>query len=82
MKSNYAKREATKMTFSEAKLSVMPFGQYRGKTLDQIGSTDKGLLYLDWLRGQGVKSEPLATALSTYLDDATIAKDLAGLVRQ
>lgn len=70
------------MTFSEAKFSVMPFGQHRGKTLDQIGSTDKGLLYLDWLRGQGVRSEPLATALSTYLDDATIAKDLAGLVRQ
>jgi uncharacterized protein (DUF3820 family) len=69
------------MTFAESKIVVVPFGQYRGRTLDDIARTDEGLLYLDWLRGQGVQSEPLKTALDTYLDDAGIAADLMKVVR-
>jgi hypothetical protein len=73
------------MKFSDASRYVMPFGQHIGKTLDQIGSTDAGLLYLDWLRGEKETQRqggPLINALSCYLDDPTIAGDLAKMVRE
>lgn len=31
---------------------VMPFGKYAGQTLDDIASTNSGLLYLDWAAGE------------------------------
>lgn len=77
-----------KPTFKEAAAFELLFGQFKGQKLDDIAKTDRGLQYLDWLRGQMAKtvrpddSGPVTYAyLCAYLDDATIAKDLAELVK-
>ncbi len=75
--------------FATARDWIMPFGKYRGRTLDAIASNDDGLLYLDWLRGQKDAERQSSPAsrethrmLVAYLDDPTIAGDLAKLVRR
>jgi len=40
------------LTFDQASKYVIQFGQYKGQTIDQIAKTDKGLTWLDWLRGE------------------------------
>lgn len=70
------------MIFSDAKAVVVPFGKFAGKTIDQIGEADAGLLWLDWLRGQQVKSPLLRQALDVYLTDKTIAAEVERLVRR
>lgn len=70
------------MNFREAQNFIVPFGKYRGKSIDVVASTDDGLLYLDWLRGSRIesnKSDVFDTALATYLEDATIARELSNL---
>ena len=70
------------MTFTEAAAFVMPFGQHKGRTLDDIASDDEGLSYLGWLRGVREEEEqdwPVDLALATYLDDPAIAKELEAL---
>lgn len=71
------------MKFSEASAFPMPYGKYFGRTLDDIASTDAGLLYLDWVRGitkpERPDLNPLYLALRAYLDDPTISKDVAEL---
>jgi len=62
--------------------TVIPFGKFAGKTIDQIGTPDEGLLYLDWLRGQRPTDLKIRAAVSTYLDDPTIAACLQKLVRR
>ena len=72
------------MTFKNAAAFIMPFGKHRGKTLDAIASTDDGLQYLDWLRGEReskgqppfVKASALNEALAAYLDDPAIRREL------
>lgn len=73
------------MTYQEAAAYRMPLGKHAGKMLDDIAATDAGLLYLDWLRGErdkggGIRSR-LDEALASYLDDKTIAAELAKLAR-
>ena len=75
------------MDFRSAAAFVMPFGQYKGKTLDEIAQTDKGLLYLDWLLGERDKKENdepkmVDHALVAYLSDETIQHDLEKLLRE
>jgi uncharacterized protein (DUF3820 family) len=55
---------------------VLPFGKYRGRTLDDIASTDEGLQYLDWLIGQPWISGLLEGKLLTYLADPAIRREL------
>ncbi len=76
-------------TFREAADSIMPVGKHRGLTLDQIGESDRGLLYLDWLRGeldpkprQTILDRALLKDLVAYLDDAAIAVQLRELVER
>jgi hypothetical protein len=64
------------MTFAKVAQMVLGFGPYEGKTLDEIASTDRGLRYLDNLRGKTSNSGAVARALETYLSDPVIAKDL------
>jgi uncharacterized protein (DUF3820 family) len=69
------------MTFLQSRDFKMPFGKYRGKTLDEIASNDEGLRYLDWLYGETeTEAGPVQDALRVYLADPTIAKDLRSLV--
>ena len=69
------------MTFRDAADFRMQFGKYAGKTLDEIATTDEGLRYLDWLRGMMGPGQTLYN-LTTYLDDTTIAADVARLARK
>jgi hypothetical protein len=46
----------------------VPFGKYKGKTLEQIATTDSdGPRYLDWLVGLKDLSPDVKTALKTFL---------------
>jgi len=58
----------------------LTFGKYKGQTIDNVAETDEGLLYLDWLHDQTQPSE-LKQALTTYLTDPAIARDLEDLVK-
>lgn len=62
------------LTFREAADTAISFGKHKGRTLDQIGETDEGLLYLDWLRGQKGPTGFMAQVLKAYLDDPSISK--------
>lgn len=74
-------------TFKQAAEFVMPFGKHQGRTLDQIAERDNGLLYLDWLRGEMDGDPPhfgsgraAHVALTVYLDDPTIVRELRDLL--
>ncbi len=82
------------MNFDEAKNYILPFGAGRDKSIDQMAETDKGLAWLDWLRGQydetlrkkGLQNAEQArcathSALVAYLDDPTIARDVERIAR-
>lgn len=69
------------MTFDRAKAFKLPFGQNKGKTIDEVASTDSGLLYLDWLLGwmerRGTfKNSLVFEAVGAYLDHPAIRKEL------
>ncbi len=66
--------------FKEAAAYRITFGQFSGRTVDEIASTDRGLAYLDWMRGHLRLDFHTENAVCSYLDDATIAKDLAALI--
>lgn len=71
------------MDFKDASEFVIPFGKYKGKTIDSIAESDDGLKYLDWLYGERSISNPhceTTLALATYLADPTVATDLANLL--
>lgn len=64
------------ISFSQAAKQRMPFGKYEGEKLDDIGISDEGLKYLDWLRAER-KMGPMAPYIRAYLDDPVIKKELA-----
>lgn len=70
-----AAKQKARYDFKAAKQFVMPYGKFKGKALDEIATTDEGLLYLDYLRGEIDKGEVL-DAISVYLDEPSIAQDL------
>lgn len=63
------------MTFEEARTFRMPFGKYKGSTLDEVASTDEGLRYLDWLVGRDLYPET-RLRIEAYLADPTIRRAL------
>jgi predicted alpha/beta hydrolase len=70
-----------RVPFATAAAYVIRFGKYRGKTVDEIASSNGGLRYLDWMRGALHLDFHTANAVCSYLEDPTIAKDLAELVK-
>lgn len=62
--------------FKAAQQFVIRFGEHYGKTLDKIAESDKGLKYLDWLRGQAWLNDPLKSHVLNYLNDPTIRTEL------
>jgi hypothetical protein len=72
------------MDFREAGAVLVNVGKYKGRSIDQAATSDEGLLWLDWLRGERKPRGPhdkLYDAICVYLDDPGIASDLKGLVR-
>ena len=55
---------------------VMPFGKYKGQTLDNIASTDAGLLYLDWAAGEFEEGQRVTEAIWAYLEIESVRRDL------
>lgn len=57
-----------------------PYGPYVGQTLDEIASTDEGLLYLDRMVDKLSPDLHLRKAIKQYLSDPTIRKELDDLL--
>lgn len=55
-------------------------GIHAGKTIDQIASTDRGLLYLDRLLGGTSPTTDLFAILTEYLTDPVIAREIDSLL--
>lgn len=68
------------MNFKEASKYRIPFGKFKGKTIDQVASSDDGLRYLDWLIGEGKLYGDLKDALETYMSDEVIQKEIERIV--
>lgn len=68
------------MTFKDAAAVKLAFGTYRGSSLDDIATSDDGLKYLDWLRGQKWVGGRLREALTAYLEDPAIKRDLENIL--
>jgi hypothetical protein len=56
--------------------TVVPFGKFKGRTIDQVASTDDGLKYLDWMVGLDDLREPFKTDLTTYLAKPSVSQEL------
>jgi hypothetical protein len=54
---------------------VMPFGKFKGSSLDSIASTDDGLCYLDWCVGEFGEGDVL-DAIETYLEDPGVQREV------
>jgi len=67
------------MTFKQAKNFRIPFGDNKGKTIDEVAASDSGLRDLDnllgWMEDKDYKGV-FRIALTTYLSDDSIKRDL------
>ncbi len=76
------------MKFAQAKVHRFITGKYAGQTLDQVATSNDGLLFLDWLRAKRqsdaahTPKRGLDAALIAYLDDPTISQELARAIDQ
>jgi len=57
------------------------FGKYYGKSIDEIAGTDRGLLYLDWLRGREWLKPDMFRVVSEYLDDPETKRAVASALQ-
>jgi hypothetical protein len=64
------------MDFAQSAQTTVPFGKFKGQTIDHVAEDDSGLVYLEWLRDQRKdKSTEFDIALNTYLADPTIQRE-------
>ncbi len=66
-------------SFKDAAAVRLSFGKHKGRSLDEIASTDEGLRYLDWLVEEKIYDKWLRAALDIYMDDPAIKKELEDL---
>lgn len=64
------------MTFAEAANTTIPFGKHQGDRIDDVAKTDEGLRYLDWMRTCDIRSRRFSQALTTYMEDESIQREL------
>ena len=69
------------MDFEQAKNTVIPFGKFKGETIEHISRTRTGLLWLDWATDI-VQDKRLSEAISVFLGDPGIARDLKDMVSE
>ncbi len=61
--------------FSKACAFVIQVGvKHRDKTIARVGSSDQGLVDLDWMRGQVWCRGPLKAAINTYLEHPAVSR--------
>ena len=60
------------MRWSQACKYKLPFGKFKGETIEDIGATYDGLEYLVWLNGKRLKIDT-KVAVQTYLDAPIVA---------
>lgn len=70
------------ISFEQASAHAMPFGKFRGQTIDTIASSDAGLKYLDWLSGRDWIHVDLRQVLTVYLSRPSIQRDLQALLEK
>ncbi len=68
--------------FTDACGFVMPLGKYRGLTIARIGSSNEGLLYLDWLIGRKLKDGDLKDILEIYLSHPAISQKIDAIIEE
>ena len=61
---------------------ALPFGKFKGMSLNDIAKSDRGLLYLDWLVGQPWLKGNLKADITAYLKDPAIADEIKRLVKE
>ncbi len=74
--SSEMKRKLRQAEYERAKNFVMPFGEFKGMTLDQIAGTDRGLRYLDWLIGWDKLWDSTKKTIERFLADSIVKADL------
>jgi hypothetical protein len=68
------------MTFQESSEYVIPFGMFKGQTIDDCATSDRGLRWLDWARDR-IQDNAFRAAIRTYLDHPSIAEELEKILR-
>jgi hypothetical protein len=65
-------------TLAEAKALSVPFGEYFGLSIEEIGSSDEGLFYLQGLQDQRVASSwpRLHSCIRVYFQDEAVMRRL------
>ena len=61
-------------------LFVLPFGQYKDQTLEEVASTDSGLLYLDRIIAEDWIWASTRVVIEAFLGEAAIQSELARLL--
>ena len=63
------------MRFEDAQEFDMPFGKYKGLSIDQVSMTNEGVLYLDWLIGEDLYGT-FQDALESFMEDPMVQRDV------
>ena len=64
---------------AEIRDTVIPFGKHKGRTFNDLASSNAGLLYLDKQRGRDWVREThpdLAQALDAYLSEPGVSREI------
>ena len=68
---------AAAISFADAAYTTLTRGQWAGRTIRDISTSDEGLKYLDWCRGESwFWSWPEAAEIVRFLDEPAIASTL------
>jgi hypothetical protein len=81
----------TSPEFAKASEFIVPYGKFRTLTIDVAATTDSGLRWLDFMRGQldadseasfafAPERRAFRDALRIYLDDPVISSDLEKVI--
>lgn len=62
------------MKIIDAEYTQMHFGFFRGKTIRQIADAPGGVEYLRNLQEEGLKTEPLRSAIDLFLEHSVLTE--------
>ncbi len=67
------------MNVRQAGSVIIPFGKYRGRSIDSVASTDEGMRYLVWLVDRAGPGR-FAVALKAYMADPAVKREVDRIV--